>query len=115
MKALVTDGSKKKPKMIFSDVPDPKPGDYELLVKIEATALNRADLMQKAGKYPPPNGVTSILGLEMAGIVEDTGFQVTRFDPGDLVFGLLPGGGYAEYCTIHEQMAMPIPENISFE
>src|SRR5699024_2026986 len=83
--------------------------------KIEATAVNRADLHQRAGKYPPPAGTSDILGLEMAGIVEKTGDRVTWWKPGDFVFALLPGGGYAEYCTIHEKMAMPIPESISFK
>lgn len=95
--------------------PAPVPGDYELLVKIEATAMNRADLLQKSGKYPPPEGVSPILGLEMAGVVVETGTQVTRYETGDHVFGLLPGGGYAEYCVIHERMAMYTPDSFSFE
>lgn len=115
MKALLIDSSAKNPKMILSEHPKPKPGANELLVKIESTALNRADLLQKAGKYPVPEGATPILGLEMSGIVEETGENVTEYEPGDAVFGLLPGGGYAEYCTIHENMAMPIPETLSFE
>lgn len=94
---------------------DPKPGDHELLVKIEATALNRADLMQKAGKYPPPEGESPLLGLEMAGVVAETGSKVTNHKPGDRVYGLLGGGGYAEYCTIHEELAMEIPDNFSYE
>lgn len=93
----------------------PEPGEYDLLVKIEATALNRADLLQKSGKYSPPEGASPILGLEMAGVVMETGPEVTRYDRGDEVFGLLPGGSYAEYCVIHEKMAMHIPENLSFE
>jgi len=115
MKALIIDNKNKKPKMVIDEVAMPEPADYDLLVKIEATALNRADLLQKKGKYPPPKGTPSIPGLEMAGVVQDTGFQVTRFEPGDHVFGLLPGGGYAEYCTIHERMAMVLPGNYSFE
>lgn len=115
MKALVVDDSGKKPKMVAGEYPAPVPDDYELLVKIEATALNRADLLQKSGKYPPPEGTSPILGLEMAGIVVETGHEVTRFETGDQVFGLLPGGGYAEYCTIHERMAMYTPEDFSFE
>lgn len=115
MKALITDTSGKKPKMIIDEADIPEQGDYELLVKIEATALNRADLLQKKGKYPPPKNASSILGLEMAGIVKEVGFQVTRFEPGDRVFGLLSGGGYAEYCTIHERLAMNMPENFSYE
>lgn len=99
----------------MGEYPAPMPGDYELLVRIEATALNRADLLQKSGKYPAPEGVSPILGLEMAGVVVETGSQVTRYETGDHIFGLLPGGGYAEYCVIHERMAMYQPEGFSFE
>ncbi len=115
MKALLVESSTDQPKMVIGEHPKPKPAAGELLVKIEATALNRADLMQKAGKYPPPEGASPILGLEMAGTVEEVGEGVTLFEPGDPVFGLLPGGGYAEYCTIHEELAMPVPESISIE
>lgn len=96
-------------------VPDPKLSDKTVLVKIKATALNRADLLQRTGNYPPPEGASEILGLEMSGVVEEVGSEVTKWQAGDRVFGLLAGGGYAEYCTIHEDMAMEIPENLSFE
>jgi putative PIG3 family NAD(P)H quinone oxidoreductase len=115
MKVLLVDSSEENPKMIPGEHPKPKPGNDELLVKIEATALNRADLLQKAGKYPVPDGASPILGLEMTGLVEAVGDDVEMYEPGDSVFGLLPGGGYAEYCTITERMAMPVPENLSFE
>lgn len=115
MKALIIDNNGNDPKMAFGDVPDPELDDYSLLVKIEATALNRADLHQKQGKYPPPDGASPLLGLEMAGKVLSTGAAVTRFEPGDLVFGLLSGGGYAEQCIIHERMAMHIPDGLSYE
>jgi len=96
-------------------VPDPKLSKKSILVKIKATALNRADLLQRTGNYPPPEGASEILGLEMAGVVEKVGSKVTKWSSGDRVFGLLAGGGYAEYCTTHEDMAMEIPENLSFE
>ena len=115
MKALLADNSGNEPKMVLGTYEDPIPGEHELLVKIEATALNRADLMQKAGKYPPPDGESPLLGLEMAGVVADTGGKVTKYKPGDRVYGLLAGGGYAEYCAIHEDLAMSIPENLSYE
>lgn len=101
--------------MVPETMPKPEPGDYDLLIKIEATALNRADLLQKAGKYPPPEGESPILGLEIAGVIEAVGPEVTRFEPGERVMGLLGGGGYAEYCTIHERMAMYIPDEFSYE
>jgi tumor protein p53-inducible protein 3 len=115
MKALLVDNSGNKPVMVPGEHPKPVPAESELLVKIEATALNRADLLQKAGKYDPPEGETSILGLEMAGIVESTGGKVTEYKPGDRVFGLLGGGGYAQYCTLHEGLAMLVPEEFSYE
>jgi putative PIG3 family NAD(P)H quinone oxidoreductase len=87
----------------------PVPGDDEILVRIAATALNRADTLQRRGRYPPPAGASPILGLEMSGEVAEVGSRCTRWKPGDRVFGLLPGGGYAEYAVIHEQMAMAVP------
>lgn len=101
--------------MVMGEQPTPSPGPGELLVKVKATALNRADLLQKSGNYPPPAGESPILGLDMAGVVEQVGSDVTRFRPGDPVFGLLPGGGYAEYCTIPEELSLPIPRGWSFE
>lgn len=92
----------------------PQPADDEILVKVAATALNRADLLQRKGKYPPPQGASPILGLEMSGEVVACGDQVSRWQVGDRVFGLLPGGGYAEYAVIHEDMAMPLPSNLNF-
>lgn len=101
--------------LMITETPTPEPDTHQILIKIKATAINRADLHQRAGKYPPPEGAPDILGLEMAGIVEKVGSDVTQWKPGDFVFGLLPGGGYAEYCVIHEQMAMPILGNLSFK
>jgi tumor protein p53-inducible protein 3 len=115
MKALLIDDNAETPSMKIGEFPTPEPGKNELFVKIEATALNRADLLQKAGKYPPPKGASPILGLEMAGTVEATGEGVTAYKKGDRVFGLLPGGGYASYCTIHEALTMPVPFHFSFE
>lgn len=115
MKALLIDEDSEKPVMRLGEFPDPVAKPDELLVKIEATALNRADLLQKAGKYPVPEGASPILGLEMAGVVAETGSHVSGFETGDRVFGLLSGGGYAEYCTIHQDMAMKMPEDLSFE
>ncbi|MEX2462683.1 MAG: NAD(P)H-quinone oxidoreductase [Balneolaceae bacterium] len=115
MKVLLVDNSSKKTVMVPGEYPLPFSNRDELLVKVKATALNRADLMQKAGNYPPPNGASPILGLEMSGIVEKTGEDVSRFKQGDRVYGLLSGGGYAEYCTIHQDLAMKIPKDVSFE
>jgi len=90
----------------------PIPAEDEILIKVAATALNRADLLQRGGKYPPPEGASPILGLEASGKVEACGANVSRWKAGDFVFGLLPGGGYAEYAVIHEDMAMSAPANL---
>lgn len=95
--------------------PPPPLGDREISVKVCATALNRADLLQREGKYPPPPGESEILGLEMAGEVVEVGSAVTKWQPGERVCGLLGGGGYAELAVIHEEMALPIPDPLSFE
>lgn len=89
--------------------------DDEILVKIEAAAVNRADLLQKTGKYPPPEGESEIIGLEMAGTVEKCGSKSSFYKKDARVFGLLPGGGYAQYCVIPETLAMPLPDSYSFE
>jgi len=115
MKAIEVINPGKDSSLEIQEVPKPRPGKHEVLVKIEATAINRADLHQRAGKYPPPEGASEILGLEMSGIVEETGSEVDKWSPGDRVFALLPGGGYAEYCVCHEEMLMPVPESLSFE
>ncbi|MHA6246661.1 NAD(P)H-quinone oxidoreductase [Pontibacter sp. CAU 1760] len=93
----------------------PLPGPNELLVRVHATALNRADTLQREGKYPSPKGASPLLGLEVSGVVEEAGIKCTKYKKGDKVFGLLPGGGYAEYAVLHEEMAMAIPANLSFE
>lgn len=89
--------------------PTPAPAEKEILVRVEATALNRADILQREGKYPPPPGESPIPGLEMAGTVVETGKGVSKWRPGARVCGLLGGGGYAEYAVIHEDMALPFP------
>lgn len=77
--------------------------------------MNRADILQRQGKYPPPPGASPLLGLEIAGVVEQVGSGREGWQPGDRVFGLLGGGGYAEYAVLSADMAMPIPEHLSFE
>lgn len=98
------------------DVPEPIPSAHELQVRVHATALNRADLLQRRGNYPAPAGVRrDIPGLEFAGEVEQVGENVADFKSGDRVMGLLPGEGYAEKIVTHERMALPVPDNLSFE
>jgi len=99
----------------LGNVPPPQPTDTQLLVNVRATALNRADLIQRRGGYPPPQGESEILGLEIAGIVSGMGTEVNGFNEGDRVFGLVGGGGYAEQAVIDYRMAMVIPNKWSFE
>jgi putative PIG3 family NAD(P)H quinone oxidoreductase len=115
MKAILIKELGNADQMRIGEVLAPKPADDELLVKVKAAALNRADILQRQGHYPPPPGASPILGLDMAGIVEQVGIKCTGWKPGDRVCGLLSGGGYAEYAVINAKMAMPVPENLSFE
>src|SRR5262245_13578923 len=87
-------------KLVLADVPDPALAAGELLVEVHATALNRADLLQRRGLYPPPPGASEVLGLECAGIVIDVGPGGPRELIGERVMALLPGGGYAELAAI---------------
>jgi len=114
MQAIIFDQPGSAEQLRIDHVSTPTPKTREILIKVKATALNRADLLQREGKYPPPAGASSILGLEVSGEVVETGSQVARWKRGDQVFGLIPGGGYAEFAVIHEDMAMPIPKGFSF-
>lgn len=91
----------------------PKPYPDEILISVKAAGVNRPDCLQRSGHYPPPRGVTDIPGLEVAGIVERVGSKVSKFKIGDEVCALLPGGGYAEYCKVHESNALPVPSGLS--
>jgi len=115
MEAIHIQNPGKNSSLLIDEAPTPNPDATEILVKIKATAINRADLLQRTGNYPVPEGASNILGLEMSGVIEKVGSEVSKWEVGDHIFGLLPGGGYAEYCSIHEDMAMPMPKNLSFE
>ncbi len=100
-----------------------KPGDAEaptaalgrVLIRVHATSVNRPDIVQRQGNYPPPPGESPLLGLECAGVVETVGAGVTEFRPGERVFALLGGGGYAELAAAHAGHVMRIPPALSFE
>ena len=109
MRAILIDSFGGAEQLYIGQWPKPHPGKKEILVRVEATALNRADILQRQGAYPPPEGESTIMGLEMAGVVEHVGEGVTKWKPGDAACGLLAGGGYAEYAIIHEDVALPIP------
>jgi len=91
----------------------PQPDEGEVLVKVAAAGVNRPDVMQRQGLYPPPKGATDIPGLEIAGEVVALGAGVTRWKLGDKVMALVVGGGYAEYCPAHESHCLPVPGSLS--
>ena len=95
------------------DLPEPGPGTGQLLVRNFAAGLNRADLLQRRGLYPPPAGESDILGLEFAGEVAAAGEGVEGFSRGDRVFGLCGGGAYAEFLVVDARLAVSIPSNMS--
>jgi NADPH2:quinone reductase len=99
----------------FTDVDTPAPAENQILIRVRATSVNRPDIIQRQGNYPPPPGDSEILGLEVAGIVEAVGQNVSRYVAGDRVFALVGGGGYAEFTLALESHTMPIPESLSFE
>ena len=96
----------------WRSVPRPQPDDNEVLIRVHAAGVNRADLLQRRGLYPPPPGVTEILGLECAGIVERCGASVEHVKTGDAVCALLAGGAYAEYCCVPADQLLPVPAGV---
>lgn len=110
MKAILVNENKD---LVWTDVKDPEIKDDEVLVKIYATALNRADLLQRQGKYPSPAGCPEWMGLEIAGVIEELGENVKNWKKGDRVCALLGGGGYAEYVAVKQDMLMPVPKGLS--
>lgn len=101
--------------LYIGDAPNPIPGEHDLLVRIHATALNRADLLQRHGRYPAPQGTSDILGLEMSGEVIGIGPETDGWSVGDRVCALLPGGGYAEQAVVPAAAAMRLPDHFSYE
>lgn len=93
--------------------PVPEPGEGEILVRVAAAGVNRPDVLQRKGIYAPPPGVSDIPGLEIAGTVAALGAGAERFASGDPVCALVPGGGYAEYCAVHESNALPVPAGLT--
>ena len=112
MKAMLVDAQRR---LVWSDVAEPVVGAHDVCIEIHAAALNRADLLQRQGKYPSPKGCPPWMGLEVAGVVRETGAAVTKWRKGDRVCALLGGGGYAEAVAVDEGMVMPIPGKLTFE
>lgn len=101
--------------LAIRDVPRPQPGREDLLVRVRASALNRADLLQRQGKYPPPAGYpVEIPGIEFAGEIAEIGNAVRKWKPGHRVFGLLGGAAHAEYIVTHQDLVAEIPENLEW-
>jgi NADPH:quinone reductase len=115
MKAVLPDGPGDPGRLRLGDVEVPVPGAGQVLIRVAATSVNRPDLLQREGRYPPPPGASEILGLEAAGTVAALGAQVSGLETGERVMALLGGGGYAEYAVADAAHTMPIPEPLSFE
>jgi putative PIG3 family NAD(P)H quinone oxidoreductase len=115
VKAIVLDGFGGPEVLKPGDVEAPTVSSGRVLIRVHATSVNRPDAVQRQGHYPPPPGESPILGLEAAGTVESTGTGVADFSPGDRVFALLGGGGYAELALAHAGHVMRIPPTVSFE
>jgi NADPH2:quinone reductase len=115
VKAIVLDGVGGPEVLKPGEVDAPIAGPGRVLIRVHATSVNRPDVVQRQGHYPPPPGESPILGLEAAGTVESVGPDVTGFTRGERVFALLGGGGYAELATAHAGHVMRVPENLSFE
>jgi NADPH2:quinone reductase len=111
MKAVLIEGKGGGPEVLKAGSrPVPRPGQGEILVKVAAAGVNRPDVLQRTGNYPPPPGASDIPGLEIAGEVVEVGAGVTRFKAGDRLCALVTGGGYAEYCICDERAALPYPD-----
>jgi putative PIG3 family NAD(P)H quinone oxidoreductase len=115
MKAILLSGFGGIDVMRVGEAPRPVPADGQVLVKVVATSINRPDLVQREGKYPPPPGDSEILGLEVAGTIAELGPNVAGWKVGDRVLSLVGGGAYAEYAVAYAGHLMPIPASMTFE
>ena len=109
MRAVIVEEPGDVEALTIKETPTPTPQPGEVLVRTVAAGVNRADLLQRRGSYPPPKGITDIIGLEASGVVEAIGAGVTRWRIGDEVVALLAGGGYAEYFVVPEGQLVPPP------
>ena len=115
MKAVLMDEFGAPEVMKIGEIDKPQPKANEVLIKVVTTSINRPDLVQRVGNYPPPAGDSEILGLEVAGTVAEIGSDVSDWKVGDRVMALVGGGGYAEYAVAYGIHLMPIPDSMSFE
>lgn len=114
MKAVLLEGFGGVEMLKVGEVETPRPGEGQVLIKVMATSINRPDLVQREGKYPPPPGDSEILGLEVSGVIEELGPGVTGWQKGERVISLVGGGGYAEYAVAYANHLMRIPDSMSF-
>src|SRR5687767_14651994 len=113
MRALTHTGSGGVEVLAHAERPDPVPAAHQIRVRVHAAGLNRADILQRRGRYPaPPGWPPDIPGLEYAGVVESVGEGVTRWQPGDRIMGLVGGGAHVEYVVVHETEALPVPGHL---
>jgi len=110
MRAVIAESADQ---LLWQEVPDVLPEHGEVLIKVSTAGVNRADLLQASGKYPPPTGASDILGLEVSGVIAAIGGGVSEWNVGDEVCALLSGGGYAEYVAVPAGQVMPIPTGVS--
>src|SRR5215470_5222331 len=115
MRAIVVREPGDERVLVLGEAPSPPLGETDVRIRVRATAVNRADLLQRQGFYPPPPGASPILGLECAGEVAELGPEARGFSRGQRVMALLPGGGYAEEVAVHYTSAMPVPEGMTDE
>ncbi|KRE26940.1 NAD(P)H-quinone oxidoreductase [Mycobacterium sp. Soil538] len=111
MRAIVADSGR----LTWQTVPDVAPAPGEVLIRVTAAGVNRADLLQAAGNYPPPRGASDIIGLEVSGAIERVGDGVTNWTQGQRVCALLAGGGYAEYVAVPAGQVLPAPDGVPLE
>lgn len=113
MKAIIAGHPGGPETLQLTELPDPEAGPGDLLVRVHAAGVNRGDVMQRRGQYPPPAGASEVLGLELAGEVVAVGDEVAQWSVGDLVCAVVPGGGYAELAVVPAAVALPVPEGLS--
>lgn len=101
--------------LVMGEAGRPSPAPNQVLVRVMSTSVNRPDIVQRLGQYPPPKGESEILGLEVAGVIEELGPQVTDWNIGDRVMSLVGGGAYAEFANAYADHLIPIPESMSFQ
>ncbi|MGW5138990.1 NAD(P)H-quinone oxidoreductase [Nocardia beijingensis] len=112
MRAIDLNGAGGPEVMVLSEVPAPKPGHGEVLIEVAAAGVNRADLLQRQGFYPPPPGASPLLGLECSGVIAEVGDGVRDWAVGDRVCALLSGGGYAERVVVPATQVLPVPDGL---